>query len=209
MKRFGTLALATAAIALLAVSASAQRDEGPRGPEDRRDSSRDGERRRPRDPRPPAPPLVMALDADKDGEISAEEIQNAAAALKTLDKNGDDKLSGDEIHPPRPRFRGRRDRRGPGGPPDAAAFIDRLLENDENNDGKLTKDEAPGRMQEHFGHIDENSDGFIDKAELEEMAKRFRERRPGRHRDSGDGPPRRPRRGGDNPAGEKESGPDA
>jgi hypothetical protein len=54
-------------------------------------------------------PVVAALDANKDGEIDATEIANAAAALKTLDKNGDGKLTGEEIRPPRGD-------RGPGGP---------------------------------------------------------------------------------------------
>jgi hypothetical protein len=42
----------------------------------------------------------MALDANHDGVISAEEIANAGAALLTLDKNGDGQLTPDEIHPP-------------------------------------------------------------------------------------------------------------
>jgi Ca2+-binding EF-hand superfamily protein len=37
-------------------------------------------------------PLFQALDTDKDGELSAAEIANAPAALKTLDKNKDGKL---------------------------------------------------------------------------------------------------------------------
>jgi len=49
----------------------------------------------------------MALDADRDGELSAEEIEGAAAALKKLDKNDDGKLDRDELRPPH---------RGPGGP---------------------------------------------------------------------------------------------
>lgn len=40
-------------------------------------------------------PLSMALDAN--GEISAEEMDNAAAALKKLDQNGDGKLTPDEL----------------------------------------------------------------------------------------------------------------
>ena len=43
-------------------------------------------------PRPPAPPLVVALDADHDGVISADEIADAAKALLTLDKNDDGQL---------------------------------------------------------------------------------------------------------------------
>jgi len=55
-------------------------------------------------------PALAALDADHDGEISASEMQNAVAALKTLDKNGDGKLVPAELFPePRamgPRLRG-------------------------------------------------------------------------------------------------------
>ncbi len=51
---------------------------------------------------PPKLPLLTALDADGDGEISAAEISNAAAALKKLDKNGDGKLTRDEYMGQRP-----------------------------------------------------------------------------------------------------------
>lgn len=50
----------------------------------------------------PQPPIFAALDANHDGIISASEIANAAAALKTLDKNVDGKLTPDEYRPPRP-----------------------------------------------------------------------------------------------------------
>jgi hypothetical protein len=53
-------------------------------------------------PARPVPPIIAALDANQDGEIDATEIANATAALKTLDTNGDGKLSGDEIRPARP-----------------------------------------------------------------------------------------------------------
>jgi hypothetical protein len=52
---------------------------------------------------------MAALDKDKDGSLSADEITAAAESLKTLDKNGDGKLAEDELRPPRPP-------RGPGGP---------------------------------------------------------------------------------------------
>ena len=60
--------------------------------------------------RPPPLPIVMALDANHDGVIDADEIANASAALKTLDKNGDGKLTPDEFMGPRPQRPG-----GPGG----------------------------------------------------------------------------------------------
>lgn len=73
--------------------------------------------------RPPPPsPLLLALDADHDCVISAEEIANAAQALKRLDKNGDGQLSEDEVRPPRPPGDGRdpraqdRPQRKPPGP---------------------------------------------------------------------------------------------
>ena len=60
---------------------------------------------------PPAPPRAprggfgaidlasIALDADHNGEISAEEIANAATTLKTLDKNADGFITEDEAKP--------------------------------------------------------------------------------------------------------------
>ena len=51
-------------------------------------------------------PLMEALDADHDGVISADEIKNATAALITLDKDKDGKLSEEEYRPAG---------RGPGG----------------------------------------------------------------------------------------------
>ena len=56
----------------------------------------------PRPHRPGVSPLFAALDANHDGVIDAQEIANAPAALKTLDKNGDGQLTHDEVAPPRP-----------------------------------------------------------------------------------------------------------
>jgi hypothetical protein len=44
--------------------------------------------------------VIVALDVNRDGELSAEEIEGAVEALRALDRNGDGKLAGDEIHPP-------------------------------------------------------------------------------------------------------------
>ncbi len=61
----------------------------------------------------PPSPLMDALDANHDGVIDANEIANASAALKKLDKNGDGKLTPDELRPQRPPNGGG----PPGGPP--------------------------------------------------------------------------------------------
>jgi EF hand len=66
--------------------------------------------------RPPPSPLMEALDANHDGVIDADEIANASAALKKLDKNGDGKLTQDELRPHRPQGGGYGGGRPPGGP---------------------------------------------------------------------------------------------
>ena len=69
----------------------------------------------PRGRRLPPHPLMLALDANGDGIIDEQEIANAPAALKNLDKNGDGKLTPDELRPPLPP-RGEGGPGAPGGP---------------------------------------------------------------------------------------------
>lgn len=73
-------------------------EEGDEGPGQRRPAQRDGlapdQQRRPQ-------PLAL-FDTDRDGTISATEIDQAPDALRQLDKNGDGKLSGRELRPARP-----------------------------------------------------------------------------------------------------------
>jgi hypothetical protein len=64
--------------------------------------------------RPPPPAIIGAIDANHDGVIDADEIANASAALKALDKNGDGKLTPDEFMGLRPQHPGGPGK-GPGG----------------------------------------------------------------------------------------------
>tara|TARA_E500000305_G_scaffold3796_1_gene3500 strand:- start:174925 stop:176733 length:1809 start_codon:yes stop_codon:yes gene_type:complete len=48
----------------------------------------------------------------------------------------------------------------------AGGMLQRL---DKNSDGKISKDEAPERMQERFDELDANKDGFLDAAELSKL----------------------------------------
>src|ERR1051325_5799550 len=54
---------------------------GPRGPGGPGGQDMRGRR--------PVPPVVLALDTDHDGIVDADEIANAPAALRKLDRNGD------------------------------------------------------------------------------------------------------------------------
>ena len=60
-------------------------------------------------------PVMQALDVDGDGEISADELANAAVALAALDKDGNGKLTLDELRPAFRGFPGRGPRAGGAG----------------------------------------------------------------------------------------------
>ncbi len=100
MKSVIALALLTIGATALLVSAQDNNADGPPGSGQGQGGPGMGHR--------PPPPLMTALDANHDGIIDADEIANASAALKTLDKNGDGKLTQDELRPARPAG-------GPGG----------------------------------------------------------------------------------------------
>ena len=57
----------------------------------------------------PPPPLIAALDTDKDGTLSAQELKSAPDALAHLDKNADGELSPQELFPHGPPPPGRPD----------------------------------------------------------------------------------------------------
>jgi Ca2+-binding EF-hand superfamily protein len=102
-------------------------------------------------------PVLMALDTDQDGIISAREIAHAATALLTLDKNGDNKLSAEEC--------------GLGIPHPAGAGVvfmrlhPVLAALDANHDGEISASEilnAPAALLA----LDKNRDGQLTEGEL-------------------------------------------
>lgn len=130
---------------------------------------RPGEPGRPGMPQPGGDPLVRALDTDRNGELSADEIAAAAEALKKLDRNGDGKVTREEIGPP-PQMAGRPGTPPEGFRPDPERFLAYMKSQDKDGDGKLSKDEVGERMRENFGNLDRNGDGKLDDVELKQMA---------------------------------------
>ena len=72
------------------------------GPPPRDRKPEDGEPKGPPPGKFPPPPVIAALDTDKDGTISAEELEAAPESLKELDINEDGELSPQELHPKGP-----------------------------------------------------------------------------------------------------------
>jgi len=170
---------------------------------------RDGPSRR--EGAPPPPPLMMALDTNRDGELSADELAEAPAALKKLDKDNSGTLTREELRPKFPPGHGGPEGRGerpgrPEGPRGGAEanteeVVARWMKLDKNGDGELSKDELPGRMRGLLARADTDEDGVASEAELTVLAE---EEFP--PRDDRPGPPHEGRRGG--PEGFRGSGPD-
>ena len=111
---------------------------------------------RPNGHRPPPLPLVMALDVNHDGVIDANEIANAPAELKTLDKNGDGVLTPDEYLPPLPPD-APKDAPRPPTPPIVKAL-------DVNGDGVIDSNEIANASAE-LKTLDKNGDGILTRDE--------------------------------------------
>ena len=63
--------------------------------------------------------------------------------------------------------------------------VDNWLRSDQNNDGKLAKDETSGLQRRFFDRNDANKDGFLDRSELEALSDRLAKNRASRGSSAG------------------------
>lgn len=134
-------------------------------------------------------PLVQALDTNRDGTLSAAEIDNAPAAIKALDPNADGQVTPEELMPAGRgrggdgfgregggREGGQRGRGGPGGEPGETPatspdeLVALLMAFDTNQDGVLVKSELPERLQPVFDRADLDKDGKLTADEIKKSA---------------------------------------
>ncbi len=122
-------------------------------------------------------PLIQALDSDKNGEISALEIEAAVEALSKLDKNEDGRVDAEELAPS--RGRGGRGSGGPnsggrgrGGRGDQSASSWKFLSEkyDKNKDGKITAEEYD-RDPDAFKRLDSSKDGELTLDDLKNLGR--------------------------------------
>jgi hypothetical protein len=139
-------------IALLAGLANAQQPQPPKG----------------HHPPPPVSPILVIFDADRDGVISQDEIDDASDALANLDRNDDGQITREELMPPRPEGENETEGGKPPGPPPGhrppppPPVIAAL---DANRDGKLSAEELTDATDALL-ELDENGDGELSPQEL-------------------------------------------
>ena len=118
-------------------------------------------------PRMPDPKVLFILmDIDEDKMLSPEEFGRGMRRLQHARMAGHGHPGHHPRHRPGPP-------QGRHGPPHAEK-MKRMAEvgremfkrADKNKDGKLSKEEAPGRLKEHFSKIDANADGQLTADEL-------------------------------------------
>lgn len=120
-------------------------------------------------------PAFATLDADGNGTITLEELENAGAShFAGMDTDGNGGLSAEELAAAQAAQMADR----------AARMIERM---DENEDGELQADEMKshgrGDNVEHmFDHMDENEDGAISQEEYDAVGEGHGRRGKGRGR---------------------------
>jgi Ca2+-binding EF-hand superfamily protein len=120
--------------------------------------------------------FIKHFDKNKDGFLTKSELPpRFAGQFDYWDMNGDGKLDKKEVDEMlfvlRRRFGFEA---ATANRPEVERMIQNLLtQMDTNKDGKISKQEARGRLAENFDQLDTNKDGFLDKQELRPVAVRM------------------------------------
>ncbi len=154
---------------------------------------------------------MMNFDKDDDGKLTKEELpERMQSMMARIDTNKDDVIGREELvaaakarmGSDRPQ-QGRPAPEGRGGPPQRQVSADQMLQRmDRDGDGFISSEELPEFLKGRMESLDKNSDGKLDKSELESMAAQMRNR-GGRGRGLGDGPPGRGQGRGDRSRGDR------
>ena len=119
-----------------------------------------------------ASPLIHALDIDKDGVITALEIQNAVSSLKALDANGDGHLTRQEFHAevPKTTTKAKTNKRKFQTGMTMEHYVQTIYAKyDKNNNNIIEKSEMSRNMLVMLPFLDIDKDEKLDEAELMNM----------------------------------------
>ena len=132
--------------------------------------------------------IFQQLDKNGDGKLTKDELpERMAQFLMRADTNGDGSITKDELMEARKKMAAAKPAAGAGLP-----SVDEMLQrHDKNSDGKLTKDELPEFAAERLMRADTNGDGAVSKEELTEQRKKWAEQAGAAGNDTGNGAARR------------------
>jgi Ca2+-binding EF-hand superfamily protein len=97
--------------------------------------------------------VFILIETSGFDESSVAELQRLYDVLRKLDKNNDGKIDPEALKAARMQI--------------VEDRVDHIMTSlDTDKDGKISRDEAKGRILENFDRLDQNGDGFISREEL-------------------------------------------